>query len=855
VAALAGLAAAWVAAGSIGLLAHPLRRALALLLLGVAVVAQRPICLVRAREGPPLLLTLVAAVCMIALPLATANAMAATIVLMFLAFASSGQRRDIFLATGAAVAAFGLYRFAVTSVPWLWVGADFTGRSLGSAAGLITGRPVRVGATFAGLDFLVLTTAVWGLYLPFTKPPRSARALYGFAGILAGHLLYLLSLAYAPDLLAAVPLPADSAVSPSPIVRFLHQAVPWNLPIAACGLHLLIVAAMFRWSAWAQDDEEHARTGQTVGVRKSAPRLPRAHLAVEAAAIVAAMLLPVVAVLYPHTLSLEGKKIVFYEKGFLNWLKPTHGSYGRLSSGMYGMLGVFIESLGAKALVSADLSVEDLEDADVLVLIFPDSPWEPGQLGRIHDLVRRGGSLLVLGEHTTGDANGNNRFNEVLAPTGLRVVFDSATFAVGGWLHSYEALAHPMTAGIVDEQNQFGIVIGASLTVRWPARPIVIGRWGWSDFGDEASPRAMMGNDRYDPGEKLGDLVLAAEQPLGKGRIVALGDTSGLTNAINVSSYLFTSRLFAYLAGSRTHGGLRQSIALLGTILLAGLLCYRPTPRKTVLVTLGLTVSLAACVRANQMGTALLPDGRRQTPNNLAYIDTSHIAAYSSESWRPDGIGGFALTLMRNGYLTLALPELTPERLERAGLLAVIAPSRSFSRAEVETVKSFVNHGGILIMTVGYDEAGPSEPLLSAFDLWVGLTHDRSLEPEPMGHFKAPYLESESRRVYVRFHAAWPVACDDPAAHVMAYGKGNRPVMVMRRFGTGKALLIGDTCFAMNKNLEWENGASFEGLRENADFWRWLLTVLREQPMWVPPALGGGTAGAAPGRANEEAQP
>jgi len=266
-------------------------------------------------------------------------------------------------------------------------------------------------------------------------------------------------------------------------------------------------------------------------------------------------------------------------------------------------------------------------------------------------------------------------------------------------------------------------------------------------------------------------------------------------------------------------------------------------------------VSLAACTAASQGGASLLPDGRRQNPNNLAYIDASHVEAYSSESWRTDGVGGLALTLMRNGYLTLTLPEVTPRRLERAGLLISIAPARSFSRAEVETVKTFVNHGGIVIMTVGYEEAAASQSLLNAFGLRVGLAESERLEPEPLGHFKSPYLESEGKRVYVRFHAGWPVACSDAGAHVMAYGRDNRPVMIMRRLGKGAVLLIGDTCFAMNKNLEYENGAPFEGLRENADFWRWLLTVLRNEPMWVPPMLQSSPAGTPPGGASGEAGP
>ena len=474
---------------------------------------------------------------------------------------------------------------------------------------------------------------------------------------------------------------------------------------------------------------------------------------------------------------------------------------------------------------------------------------------RIHSFVRRGGSLLVLGEHTIRDPNGCNRFNEILAPTAMRVRFDFATFAVGGWLQSYEALDHPATAGLADDQNQFGVVIGASVEPRWPARPLLIGRWGWTDGGDEASDRAMMGNDRYDGGEKLGDVVLAAEQPLGRGRVVTFGDTSGLTNAIDVSSYQFTTRLFAYLAAghARAQAAWRQALAMLASTLLIAFVGRRPGPWKTSLVAVGLTASLVACTAVNRAGANLLPDGRRTKPNNLAYIDASHVEGFSGESWRPDGIGGLTLTLMRNGYLTLHLPELTPERLERAGLLVSIAPARAFSPAEVEAVKTFVNNGGAFILMTGYEQTAPCLPLLDAFKLQVGPPQGGWHEPEPLGYFKSPYLESGGKRVYVRFHAAWPVACSDPNAQVIAYGRDNQPVIVMRPFGAGRVLFVGDPCFATNANLEYENGAPFEGLRENADFWRWLLTMVRGEPMWVPPALQGNEANATPGEPNKGA--
>ena len=814
VAVIAGLVAAWVAAGSVGLLAHPLRRALTVLFLAAAVLVRRPAWGTGSKAR---LVFLLLAVCgagfMVALPVQAANILAVAVVLVLLAFTSAGQSKELLLASSVAVVVFGAYRFAIASIPWLWLTADAVGKWLGDWAGWIAGRPLRVGSVFAGLDFLILTAALWTLYLPSTRRPRLGRAVYGFVAIVVAHLVYLVLLAYVPDLLALVP------------AQLVHTAVLWNFPTVACAIYVLVVAAMLRWSAWRGPMP-----------RETAGRASALH---GVGAVLAALLLPILAVSYPATLSLEGKKIVFYEKGFLNWLKPTHGSYGRLSSGMYGMLPVLLESFGAECRVSADLSPTDVQDADALVLIFPDEPWQQGQLERIYQFVRAGGSLLVFGEHTTRDPNGSNRFNEVLAPTTMRVRFDSATFAVGGWLQSYEALSHPATAGIGDDQNQFGVVIGASVDARWPARPMLVGRWGWTDDGDEASDRAMMGNDRYDAGEKLGDIVLAAEQPLGKGRVIAFGDTSGLTNAISVSSYEFTARLLAYLAGgaAHTHAAWRQLAALLAGALLIAFVCRRPRPGRTLLVAGGLTASIIACTLASQARTDLLPDGRHKTPNNLAYIDASHVEAYSGESWRPDGIGGLALTLMRSAYLALDLPELTPERLDRAGLLISIAPTRSFSPEQVEMVTTFVNNGGSFILMTGYEQMAPALPLLKAFGMRVGGAENEAIEPQALGHFKSPYLESEGRRVYVRFHAAWPVACEDPNARVITYGRDNRPVIVMRRFGAGKVLLIGDPYFATNINLEWESGAPFEGLRENADFWRWLLTLLRDEPMWVPPAL------------------
>ncbi|MCX7590314.1 MAG: GldG family protein [Kiritimatiellae bacterium] len=482
---------------------------------------------------------------------------------------------------------------------------------------------------------------------------------------------------------------------------------------------------------------------------------------------------------------------------------------------------------------------EELKSADVLVLIYPNEPWREGQLERIRRFVENGGTMCVFGEHTVREKDGGARFNDVLQGTGIRVRFDSAYYAVGGWLHSYDALVHPVTMGIRDERNQFGLVIGASLDVHWPARPLIVGRWGWSDWGDEGGS-AMMGNKTYDEGERLGDLVLVAEQKVGKGRVVVFGDTSGISNGINIGTHVFNSRVFAYLCSGNVLSGTnwRGAVTFLAAMTFVALLVTRRNDGEAAFAFVLLPVAFVVGVWNSSRKMDIFPKAREGCEYRLAYLDAAHLNLFSSESWRDDGLMGLALTLMRNGYLTLMLPEFRSDRILEADLVVCVAPARAFTPSERALVRRFLEKGGVFILTVGREEAGPADSLLSDLGFTLGENQPAevaSLRHPPLGHFKSPYLDTGRYRVFVRFHAAWPVMATAEDAKVIAYGPGDRPVIWMRRIGKGKAVVIGDTCFAMNKNLEVESGCPFEGMRENPHFWRWLITQLRDEPMWIPP--------------------
>lgn|GEM_PF-351663 len=1047
----AALLGAWIAAGSVGLMAHPLRKSLLWVTLGCVLLAAGPLArsplsnsaLGHPKQLPPQLrrkwmpwaaavLGIIVALWLAASQLPPLSAMAPAVLLLALAVGLSDAPRRALATIAAVVAVFTIYRSAYASAGVVWIAANHAAQWLGNLAAAITGWPLCIGATMAGLDFLI-PMLLLGLLLPLRigrplgqRLPAVLQVLGVVLLVLLCHLLYLVLLSGTGAVLDRYPqlrpgsLPPDVLEKLSPLEKWLRDVLVWNFPLIAAAMHCAL-AGLLLWLAMRPGKSGAPTVVRAIEHPAARPPLastdgdridsPAVSLALErladhssdvepsgeqniparwlaAAMVTLAVLFAAVGNLWWHRPDVHGKKVVIYQEGFLNWLRPQHGEYGRLSIGMYGMLPSLLRSYGMQVLVSDNLSEEDLSDAQAVVLIYPNKPWRKGQLSRLWRFVHEGGALLVLGEHTVEEVpeqGGGARFNDVLRPISVRVAFDSATFAVGGWLHSYEAISHPTTAGVGDQQNEFGVVIGASLgcpersaavgndgqspsktdlepdgntdrpgtaaapsaaqaraeastaqsdfgcepgidcpvepaaaqlgTLRWPARPLIVGRWGWADPGDPAAGASKMGNHLYDPGERLGDLVLAAEAPLGKGRIVVFGDTSLLSNGLTINCHEYVSRLFAYLVdpGGCTQTTWRQICSVVAATLLAALLLWRPTIWPALAAVLALSVALALCTELSWRNWEITPDcktladlsrdapenrppadrksvadqgeswvGKRPGPNppaKLAYVDAAHLNRYSFESWREEGTAGLYLTLMRNGYLTLSLGRLTEERLlERitpeqaphdikpprpdepededislarqelkrwrikAQLYVVIAPDRRFTRQEREIVKRFVRCGGLLIWTVGYEDVGPSREMLDELGFRVGELerYEGTLGPPPMWrYFKLPYLYYPDGRArnFVRFHSGWPVECDCPKHRmsVVAAHPEDGPMIVVRNYGRGRAVVIGDSGFALNKNLEREDGRPFDMMYENADFWRWFLAWLEDAPQWVPP--------------------
>ena len=335
---------------------------------------------------------------------------------------------------------------------------------------------------------------------------------------------------------------------------------------------------------------------------------------------------------------------------------------------------------------------------------------------------------------------------------------------------------------------------------------------------------------------------------MGDGSVVVLGDVQCLANDRLPSSYIFVGRLLAALAG-KSGGPLvlwRQGLGLLALVAMLVLAARRADVVPLAAAGVALGVVVFGGMAAGDATSDPLPDGRPQSNHPVAYIDASHLELLVREPWSPDGLGQLTRSLARGGCLPLLAPDLSPRRLERAAMLLSIAPAKPFAADQRKAVREFIDAGGIFISMVGSEEIGPSAPLLADFDLAVPPMpvppSEITREPLPLGAFQAAYGESGNEKSNVWLYAAWPIAPGQDAEDLVAWSDGRQymPVITSKRFGTGTVVLIGDSCFAMNKNMELLGNEP----ASNTEFWQWLLVRLTGRQPVAPPT-------AAPAKPNE----
>lgn len=552
--------------------------------------------------------------------------------------------------------------------------------------------------------------------------------------------------------------------------------------------------------------------------------------------------------------SVEHPKIIFYADHMLGtWDVPEYGKYGKDAVGMFGLWPVYLTTLGYETELLVEnrttfldalqgqtenitryLNLSDyltiieieqithdlLNDASVFVVSNLNVSFSDEEQSVIWEYVQKGGSLLVLGDHT--DVGGiQTPLNDLLSPVGIRFRFDAALPLDDRhkWLTCTHLLPHPITASLPGlDTLQYGI--GASLDTSLSSFPIIIGTYALSDEGNQSNEDiAYLGDYEYTKGEQLGDVTLVAGAYYGDGKVLVFGDTSTFQNAALAFSYPFIQSIFAWLTNSQTAftNLLQLGVALL--LLGAALFIYRLWRDTTGPFTLYPVLLCVSLLLTTSLNPLLIHDSAVHPGSTSVTIDASHGERFTLDSFTDDSVNGLIVNLQRNNYLPMLLKRFSKEHISASKILICIAPTLPFSVEEVAYLKQYMQNGGFVILATGYEDKEASLPLLHAYGVDVGQT--------PLG--PVPYVESNTTLYQnePRFVDSWPLLFQQNRTvsyYNFSWEDLTFHLVIFVRQGNGGLLVIGDSQYLLDKNIE----SIYDYWPGNILFLKYLLDELRD---------------------------
>ncbi|MCP5519744.1 MAG: hypothetical protein H7A45_21095 [Verrucomicrobiales bacterium] len=255
--------------------------------------------------------------------------------------------------------------------------------------------------------------------------------------------------------------------------------------------------------------------------------------------------------------------------------------YGADSGYNYAVLKRWYRLFGNVRELQARITAADLERASVLIIYLPNQPLSEEERRLVVEFVRRGGGLLLIGDHTNVFGSASH-LNEIAEPFGFRfrddVLFDLdrdffQLIDLPGW---HSAFTHGMTF----------------FKFRGPAsiQPTSLFTRVGLTVGHSKSLRAIYSVNNFYPPPRdhpkmmTGTFAVAVSSHFGRGRVAAFADSTIFSNF-----EIFYPGKYEYLLNTLhwlnheddTLGAFRQRTSLLGLLgFLAFLLARMRQPRR-----------------------------------------------------------------------------------------------------------------------------------------------------------------------------------------------------------------------------------------------------------------------------------
>jgi uncharacterized membrane protein len=444
------------------------------------------------------------------------------------------------------------------------------------------------------------------------------------------------------------------------------------------------------------------------------------------------------------------------------------------------------------------ISIELLDDIDVILLININKTFNYFELDILWSFVENGGSLVVVGDHT--NARGiQNSSNILIKKFDMEFNFDTAIpiDLLNEWETCIDLPSNVLSNNIINIY-EMQIELGASLKIGPNSHPIILGKYSFSDKGNEKKESfGYLGNLSYDYGEQIGDIVLAAYSNYGNGKAIVFGDSSIFENAALPYSFSFLSNSFTDIEIYNYESIILISMLIISTFIII-LIAYKEIKMIKKLTVYTILISFILIFSIVIITNDLQESNNNNIKNNVIYIDYSHNELFNIKPKTANSLSGFMLNSFRNKYLPIINDKLSDKYIEDNNIIVFQAPTEKISIDDVKYLNQYIENGGCVFLFSGYENRDSIYELLNNFNI--------DIIPIALG--SVPYIEGYSYEniSYPRFVDAWPIDISKQPNSEILYGvtinNETYIIAVNIPIKSGNFIFISDSKFLLDSNIE-----------------------------------------------------
>jgi len=419
-----------------------------------------------------------------------------------------------------------------------------------------------------------------------------------------------------------------------------------------------------------------------------------------------------------------------------------------------------------------------LKDWDVFVVKVPTSPYTQSEIDAIRDFVRRGGGLLLIGEHTDVFHTGTN-LNDIASVFGFTYRFDClfGVDKVFDELYFLPPVPHP----IIQHLPPFDFAVSCSIVPGSSSGRAVIVGTGLKNLPADYHASNFYPQVEDRPDMRYGAFIQLWATRYGAGRVVAFTDSTVFSNFSTFEPGK-AELMLGMLEWLNHRGGAinpRYWLVPLGLVCLLGaLLLARGWGDGWVLLLaaglLGWTVAGYGVRAANRRA---MPLPKQVRPMTLVVIDRTVCDVPLPKSGfiegRNDRFGIFERWILRLGYFT---SRRSGEEEMKGDMIVFFHPDLAVNDEFRNRLVRYVAEGGkVLVLDSPENASSTANSLLWPF----GLTARRGTDQRGALAVPAGWAQ-------VNVDSSLEVAGGRPFAYI-----NGKPVAATVRYGKGTVTLLG----------------------------------------------------------------